>query len=214
MKQVKAMLVLVGFLFIGVSAQAEFVAGEDYLVLKPRVVEPSDKVVVTEFFHYGCPYCERIEPKLKAWRLKNKNRVDFQPVAVNFNERSDFFAKIHYSLVALKVADRYTDEVFELFKTKGKDIHTAEDFANAMEKNSLDTEAFLDAYYHSPSVDMLYRQGKKQTADFKIYSVPTLVVAQQYQLSLKNTNGDIDQLIKVLDHLVSKAQSQAAANNG
>ena len=64
---------------------ADFVAGQDYNVLEnPEKIE-CNKIIVREFFWYGCPHCYTLEPYMAQWSKKLPADVVFMqtPAAMN-----------------------------------------------------------------------------------------------------------------------------------
>ena len=50
-------------------AETAWQEGEHYTVVSPAVrVGPTDQVIVTEFFWYGCGHCYTFEPMLQVWK--------------------------------------------------------------------------------------------------------------------------------------------------
>jgi protein dithiol oxidoreductase (disulfide-forming) len=54
-------------LLASAAASAQVVAGRDYQLVKaPQPTETGNKVEVLEFFWYGCPHCNTLQPSLHA----------------------------------------------------------------------------------------------------------------------------------------------------
>ena len=85
-------------------AQAQQLAtGRDYNVIEPAMVtdEPA-KIEVLEFFSYGCPHCNDLNPLLVKWAAKQPADVAFRRVPVGFgNPYYQLMARLYYSLEAL-----------------------------------------------------------------------------------------------------------------
>ena len=66
-------------------AYAELVKGRDYSVIEPaQPVGSGTRIEVLEFFWYGCPHCNRLEPHLNAWRKRKPADADFRRVPAAF----------------------------------------------------------------------------------------------------------------------------------
>ena len=65
-------LALLAAFAMSVAGAAEVVEGKDYVRLKnAQPVETGKKIEVIEFFSYGCPHCNDLEPILDAWIALN-----------------------------------------------------------------------------------------------------------------------------------------------
>ena len=105
-KLLGAVLISFGFLSGAASASPEApVAGTDYLVLpqaQPTSSGPG-KIEVTEFFWYGCPHCNALEPSLEAWVKKQGKDVDFKRVPVAFQSRFEPHTRMFIALTAATI---------------------------------------------------------------------------------------------------------------
>ena len=76
-------LALAAWLAMSAAGAAEPVEGKDYARLKnAQPVETGKKIEVIEFFSYGCPHCNDLEPILDAWVAKLPPDVQFRRVPV------------------------------------------------------------------------------------------------------------------------------------
>ena len=82
------LLALLAWFAMSAASSAEPVEGKDYVRLKnPQPVETGKKIEVIEFFSYGCPHCNDLEPILDAWVAKLPPDVQFRRVPVMFQQR-------------------------------------------------------------------------------------------------------------------------------
>ncbi len=79
---------LVVLLFLLVNSAllqaADYSEGKHYKKLSSQQTSSGDKVVVEEFFWYGCPHCSTFEPYLKAWEKTKPADVEFARVPAIF----------------------------------------------------------------------------------------------------------------------------------
>ena len=74
---------------LSAAGAAEPVEGKDYVRLKnPQPTETGKKIEVIEFFSYGCPHCNDLEPILDAWLAKLPPDVQFRRVPVRASVRN------------------------------------------------------------------------------------------------------------------------------
>ena len=70
------------------ASAADLVEGKEYVRLKiPHAVDTGKKIEVIEFFSYGCPHCNDLEPYLQAWVKTLPPDVQFRRVPVMFQDR-------------------------------------------------------------------------------------------------------------------------------
>ena len=74
----------IGLASMGAQA-ADYVAGKDYRVLDNPETISGDAIIVREFFWYGCPHCNVLDPHMEKWaKTKDKDVVFFKtPAALN-----------------------------------------------------------------------------------------------------------------------------------
>ena len=69
------------------SASAQLVAGRDYQLVKPpQPTDSGNKVEMIEFFWYGCPHCNALQPSLQAWLRRKPADVEFKRQPAVFQE--------------------------------------------------------------------------------------------------------------------------------
>src|SRR3977135_4542127 len=92
-------MVVVGALavlaFSGASA-ADLVEGKQYTRIRSmQPVDKGKKIEVIEFFSYGCPHCNDLEPFLQQWVKTLPPDVQFRRVPVMFQDRWKARAQAH-----------------------------------------------------------------------------------------------------------------------
>jgi thiol:disulfide interchange protein DsbA len=74
------LLFLFGLMIHGVAhaEQPAFKEGLQYTLIEPAPpTREGDEVEVIEFFWYGCPHCNSLEPYIKSWLAKKPDNVRF-----------------------------------------------------------------------------------------------------------------------------------------
>ena len=93
---------LVAALVLSGTASADLVEGKEYTRLKvPHAVDSGKKIEVIEFFSYGCPHCNDLEPYLQAWVKTLPPDVQFRRVPVMFQDRWKSLARDYFTLEAM-----------------------------------------------------------------------------------------------------------------
>ena len=108
----------VAALSTGVAAQEQYQEGVHYDLIEPAIhTGISDRVVVTEFFSYGCGHCYNFEPLLESFesRLPEGVVVQRTPVIWNNNPGMKLLAKTYYAVEVLDVFEPVHGAVFNTF---------------------------------------------------------------------------------------------------
>src|SRR5438093_4728168 len=102
-------------LFVATTAGAvELTEGKEYVRLKnPQPVETGKKIEVIEFFSYGCPHCNDLEPFLQQWLKTASADVQFRRVPVMFQDRWKALARDYYTLDAMGEDTRLSPALFQ-----------------------------------------------------------------------------------------------------
>ena len=111
-------LAVVAALSMGVAAQEQYQEGVHYELIEPAIhAGISDRVVVTEFFSYGCGHCYNFEPLLESFesRLPDGVVVQRTPVIWNNNSGMKLLAKTYYAVEVLDVFEPVHGAVFNPF---------------------------------------------------------------------------------------------------
>ena len=105
--------VLLLALAVNASASAQVTPGKDYRLIKPP--QPTDsgkRIEVLEFFWYGCPHCNALQPPLRAWLRQKPADVDFKRVPAVFDNSWLPLTWAYYALEAMGDAEKLHDDVF------------------------------------------------------------------------------------------------------
>ncbi len=188
-------------------AQAAPVEGKDFTRVEtpqpPGV--PAGKVEVLEFFSYACPHCSAFEPAVEAWEKQLPADVVLRRVPVPFLMNADNFMRTYYALETIGAVPAMQLKIFRAIHIERKHLEKGEDIAAFVGANGGDAAKFLAAF-KSFSVNTSVARAKKMTADYKVDSVPTLVVQGRWVTS-PSVAGSQDRAFAVVDQLVQRARS-------
>lgn len=202
-------------------AYAELVKGRDYSVIEPAQPAGSGrKIEVLEFFWYGCPHCNRLEPHLNAWLKRKPADADFKRVPAAFRESWLPLARAYYALQALGLADKLHGELFAaIHDQKTLDIKTlAGDPAplfDWMAAKGVERKKFADAY-NSPAVAVRTRSTIETTGKYALPDVPAVVISGRYLIAPSmagysdGDNKDYDFFFRNIDQLIAQARQDLA----
>jgi thiol:disulfide interchange protein DsbA len=197
------------FFAVTAASAADLVEGKEYVRLKnPQPVETGKKIEVIEFFSYGCPHCNDLEPFLQTWVQKLPPDVQFRRVPVMFQQRWEALAKIYYTLDAMGDEARLSPEVFKAVHVNGLPLYQDKAFFDWAANHGLDRAKVADMY-NSFAVSSKFNRAKMLAQAYNIQSVPTMIVDGKY-MTASDKVGTHAALPPVLDALVAKARAERA----
>jgi thiol:disulfide interchange protein DsbA len=179
------------------------VEGRDYTKLEPpQPPGAAGKIEVLEFFSYACPHCSAFEPTVEAWEKTLPADVAFKRVPVPFLMNAENFMHTYYALETIGAVNAVQLKIFRAIHVDRVRLETAENMAEFVGKNGVDATKFLAAF-KSFSVATSVAKAKKMMADYKIESVPTLVVQGRFVTS-SSLAGSNERSLAVVDGLVQR----------
>ena len=177
--------------------------GRDYTKLEPpQPPGAAGKIEVLEFFSYACPHCSAFEPTVEAWEKTLPADVAFRRVPVPFLMNADNFMHTYYALETIGAVNAVQLKIFRAIHIDRVRLETGENMAEFVGKNGVDATKFLAAF-KSFSVATSVAKAKKMMADYKIESVPTLVVQGRFVTS-PSLAGSSERSLAVVDGLAQR----------
>ena len=188
-------------------AQAAPVEGKDFTKVETPQTPAlaAGKVEVLEFFSYACPHCSAFEPALEAWEKQLPAEVVLRRVPVPFLMNADNFMRAYYALETIGAVAAMQMKIFRGIHIEKKHLEKGEDIAAFVGANGGDAAKFLAAF-KSFSVNTSVARAKKMMADYKIDSVPTLVVHGRWVTS-PSLAGSQERALAVVDQLAQRVRS-------
>jgi len=186
------------------AAAAGPAEGRDYTKLEPP--QPSGvapgKIEVLEFFSYACPHCSAFEPTLEAWQKTLPADVVFKRVPVPFLMNAENFMRTYYALESMGAVDAVQLKIFRAIHIERTRLETGENMAEFVAKSGVDPTKFLAAF-KSFSVATSVAKAKKMMADYKVESVPLLIVQGRFVTSPSLAGGP-ERALAVVDGLAQR----------
>ena len=190
-------------------------SGVEYVTLaQPQPVQATGKKVeVIEFFMYHCPHCNALEPQLEQWVKKQGDNIVFKRVHLPSSGPNDPEAHLRLTLEALGKAEEFQPKVFKAWHVDRLRLNTDAAIIDWVSKNGIDRNKFLEAW-NSFGVTTKLRRLPQITTDYKVDSVPTIVIDGKYQTSpalvynsvkTQNEPALFGATLQVMDALVAKA---------
>ena len=197
-----------GLLGIATGAAAQEIRARqniEYRILaSPQPVETGANIEVIDFFWYGCPYCNELQPALFDW-IKNKPAdVTVRHIPVILKDSWAPHARIFYTLDLLGELDRLHLAVYRSYHVEELYMSKPDVMEQWAVKNGIDGRRWKDAYY-SPEVDGKIARAAQATKRYDIQGTPSLVVDGRY-LTSSSMTPTVRGVIPVLDDLVKLAR--------
>ena len=190
-------------------AQGGPVEGVHYVKLsQPAPVSaPTGKIEVVEFFWYGCPHCNALEPALEAWIKRLPADVAFRRVPVAFSATHESHQKLFYGLEAMGQLEAMHRRIFAAIHTQQQRLDREADQLAFLKAQGVDEAKFLEMT-KSFSVQTKMRQAKQLSSAYKIDGVPAMGVAGRFYTA-GSLAGDNQRALAVTDFLIARARKGA-----
>lgn len=183
--------VTLALLSLAAPAQAQLVAGRDYIAIDPaQTTDDPGKIEVTEFFSYGCPHCNDLYPLISKWSTDLPADVVFKRVPVSFSRPQWFnLSKLFYALEVTGDLAKLDGAVFHALHAEGLNLATDKSIAEWVTGKGVDAKKFSDAYT-SFSVNSRAKRGDQLAQSAKIEGVPSLVINGRYLVVGQKSHAD------------------------
>jgi thiol:disulfide interchange protein DsbA len=184
----------------------------DYRVIPQQPVESGDKIEVIDFFWYGCPYCNELQPPFERWRKRMPADVVLRRIPVVRHDNWGPHARIYFALEALGEVERLHLEVYRGYHVEELYMSKPDVMAQWAVKHGIDREKWLAAY-NAPEMAQKIQRAKELTKSYDIQGTPSIVVDGRYLTSTSMT-PNVAAIIPVLDGLIRQAREQRAEKSG
>lgn len=175
-------------------------------LLVPSAPADSSTVEVVEMFSYLCIHCFNFDAAVHEWSIRQDDGVTFTRIPAIFNKSWALFGQTYYTAEALGVTDKTHDALFEAIHTRKENLGTPAAIAALFNRVAgVEQEAFQKAF-DSFSVRSKLQQADSRARQFRLQSVPTMVVNGKYKTSSTMAGTNIG-MLQVVDFLVKKEQA-------
>jgi thiol:disulfide interchange protein DsbA len=181
----------------------------EYRVIPKQPVETGQRIEVIDFFWYGCPYCNALQPALEAWRKRKPADVALRHIPAILNDSWKPHARIYYTLERLNEVSRLHLQVYYGYHVELLHMSEPDVMVKWAVKHGIDRQRWLDAYY-SPEVDEKVAHAKELTKLYTVAGTPTLVVDGRY-LTSGELAPSLQGMIPVLEDLIRIARRERLA---
>ncbi|MFP4251301.1 MAG: thiol:disulfide interchange protein DsbA/DsbL [Guyparkeria sp.] len=188
------------------TAPAMATDGEGYREVKTDVSSPEGKVLVQEFFWYGCPHCHYLEAELEPWLEGLDEDVIFERRALALGEHWLPLTRAFYAAEQLDAVDDTHAEVFHAIHEEGTRLTDAEAIADFYAEQGVDRDAFLDAYEGFGTQNAIRKTNQIAQAA-QVRGVPALLVDGRYLVTGRLAGGNAE-MLDVVDSLIEQIRDE------
>jgi len=181
----------------------------EYRLISQQPVETGDLIEVIDFFWYGCPYCDQLQPGLEAWVKRKPADVALRRIPAILNDSWKAHARIFYTLESLNEVERLHLEVYRGYHVEKLHMSKPDVMVEWAVRHGIDRQRWLDAYY-SREVDEKVERARALTQAYTVAGTPTLVVDGRY-LTSGNLAASLQEMIATVEDLIRLARRSRAA---
>lgn len=186
-------------------AQGAPVEGTHYVKLsQPLPVAGSGKIEVVEFFWYGCPHCNSLEPALEQWLKRLPADVNFRRAPVAFSPQHEVHQRLYFALEASGLLESLHRKVFNAIHVEKKRLLSDPDISAFISAQGQDGAKFLDTM-KSFGVQTKARQARQLSEGYRIDGVPAIGVQGRFYTSSAMAGGH-ERTFAVADYLIGLAR--------
>lgn len=198
-------LLALGLAMTGVQA----LAGGDHSnespvmpLANPQPVEAPGKIEVIEFFWYGCPHCNKVEPTVEAWEKRLPKDVVFRREHVLWDGRSDMegHAKLFITLRMMGLLPKHNRAVFDAVHGAKVELRDEQVLFDWIAKRGVNRAQF-EANYKSFGIGAQLGRAKQLTKAYRIEGVPTFIINGKFVTS-PHQAGNEQRMFALIDELI------------
>ena len=184
-------------------AETSWLEGEHYTVVSPAGrVGPTDQVIVTEFFWYGCGHCYTFEPMLQAWKQNLPEGSRLQPSPAAWNDGMKLHAKAYFTAETLGVLVPMHDAIFKAMHVERNRLGSKGAIRELFTANGVPAEDF-DRAFDSFGVNSQVSQAEARARSAKISGTPSVLVNGKYLIEARKAGSQAN-MLKIADFLVQQ----------
>jgi thiol:disulfide interchange protein DsbA len=192
--------IVLTLVFSGFTMAAD--SSQKYVQISNQKQTESDKVVIYEFFWYGCPHCYSLEPTINDIESNLDKDTILIKVPVALRDSWELHAKAYYALQQMKLDDNLHEKVFAEIHVNSNRLDTKEKLANFIKEEGYDADKFLKIL-DSFGTEIRIKKASRLANQYQIKSVPTLVINGKYKTSGSHVSS-YQELYDVVQLLVDK----------
>lgn len=188
------------------ASQKPVRADIDYRVINPQPVQaPAGSIEVIDFFWYGCPYCNSLQPALERWISRKPADVVVRRIPAVLRDNWAPHARVFYTLEALGEVERLHQKAYFSYHVEELAMSKPEAMTEWAVRNGIDPGRWNNAY-NSAAVQRKVDEAIEQTRAYAITGTPSLVVDGRY-LTSGNMSETLDGMIQIVEGLIYRVRA-------
>jgi thiol:disulfide interchange protein DsbA len=216
MKHLTQAICLLWFFFAGsaFAANMQFEEGTHYAELPiPIKTRTPGKVVVSEYFSYGCGHCYQFEATINPWKSRLPEDVEFTRTPAIWNKPYQVYAQTYYTAKALNILDKVHTPIFQAIHSDRKNLTSPERMADFFRQFGIDPVDFAKTY-SSFGVRASVQQAEARGRAYRAHGVPAIIINGKYRID-GDMAGSNANMLRIADFLITKERAaMASANQG
>lgn len=207
----RGLVALLAVIGLAGSAAAQSIRARqniEYRLIPPQPVETGDRIEVIDFFWYGCPHCNNLQPALEEWIKRKPADVTLRRVPVILSDVWAPHARIYYTLERLGEVERLHQRVYFSYHVEGLQMSRPDVMERWAAANGIDRGRWWEAY-SSAEVDAGIERAKRLTKAYSVRGTPSLVVDGRY-LTSSSMASSYPEMVEILEDLIRLARQKRA----
>src|SRR5690349_18680914 len=156
--------------FAAVAQEPAFENGKQYKTVKEEA-KPDDvkRILVQEFFWYGCPHCYAFDPVIEEWKAKKAADVDFVRVPNSLGRPVGILhSKTFYTIDALNLGGTMHKAVFDAIHRDHVNLESQQALQEFFTKTAGTPADAFNATFAGFAVDSQVRRAEGLTQQYAI----------------------------------------------
>lgn len=190
----------------GTAAAQEIRARQniEYRLIPAQPAEAGERIEVIDFFWYGCPYCNELQPAMEEWLKRKPDDVVLRRVPVILRDSWAPHARIYYTLELLGEVERLHLAVYHSYHVEQLSMSKPEVMEQWAAKHGIERQRWINAYF-SPEVDARIARAFQATKRYDVQGTPSVVVDGRY-LTSSSMTPSVRGVMPVVEDLVRLAR--------
>ena len=172
---------------------------QKYIQISNQKQTESDKIVIYEFFWYGCPHCYNLEPTMDRIEANLEKDTILIKIPVALRDTWEVHAKAYYALQQMKLDDNLHKKIFTEIHINTNRLDTKEKLTQFIKEEGYNSKRFSEIF-DSFGTDLRVKKASRLANQYQITSVPTLIINGKYKTSgsLVSSYEELYDVVKLL----------------
>ena len=192
--------IVIILVFSGFTMAAD--SSQKYTQISNQKQTESDKIVIYEFFWYGCPHCYSLEPTINDIESNLDKDTILIKVPVALRDSWELHAKAYYALQQMKLDDNLHEKIFAEIHVNSNRLDTKEKLASFIREEGYNADKFLNIL-DSFGTEIRIKKASRLANQYQIKSVPALIINGKYKTSGSHVSS-YQELYDVVQLLIDK----------